>query len=119
MGAVTQARILGGAIGIAIVSTVINNYVRDPAQLPSLLPPEDLKAILISTAAIAELPSAELQMQVKMVFAHGFSLQWKAILGFIAAQVPAALLLLKVNPKAAQQVERLEETKLGSAAEDV
>ena len=97
MGAVTQFRILGGAIGLAIATNVLNSSVR-PA-LASILNQGQLGAILQSTAAIDVLSPA-LQEQVRSAFARGYNLQFKALIGLICAEFPATLLMWEKNPRA-------------------
>ena len=61
-------------------------------QLASNLTAEQVSSILQSTTAIGQLEPSEAQ-QVLRIFDSGFGVQWEVILGFIGAQIPAALLL--------------------------
>ena len=89
VGANTQFRSLGGAIGLGIITAIFNAYARP--QLALKLPPEEVNSILESTQAIAGLEASD-TTQILEIFYSGFSLQWKVVLAFIGAQVPAAIL---------------------------
>ncbi len=81
---------MGGAIGLAIVTTVINSYVRN--RLVGVLPPDQIGALLQSTDAFAALPPAVVET-AKSIFARGYNLQLQIMIGFSAAQIPATFLL--------------------------
>ncbi|EJT71357.1 hypothetical protein GGTG_10616 [Gaeumannomyces tritici R3-111a-1] len=70
MGAVTQVRVLGGTIGLAICSTVLNNYLK--VHLLSVLDQTQLRGISHSIAAIDQLPKS-LQTTVRGIFSDGFN----------------------------------------------
>ncbi|KAF4625358.1 hypothetical protein G7Y89_g12808 [Cudoniella acicularis] len=87
LGANTQFRYLGGAVGLGIISSILNSMLRP--KLAIILNPEQLEAILQSTEILNTLQATQRE-QVLLAFADGFSLQWKVILAFIVAQIPAA-----------------------------
>lgn len=87
--AVIQFRLMGGAVGLAIVTTVFNGVVRP--KLEHILSLAQLRALLQSTAVIQSF-QPELQSGVRSIFAEGFNLQMRIMIGFGAAQIPAALL---------------------------
>ena len=89
-GAVAQFRLMGGAIGAAIATSVLNSFVK--SELSSVLSQEQLAAVLDSTGAIGGLPSPVVGT-VRSVFGQGYNLQMKILAGFAAAQVPSALLM--------------------------
>ena len=89
MGANTQFRYLGGAVGLGIVTVTLNSYVR--SHLSGLLTPSDIINVLQSSDNIAML-NAETQARVLLVFANGFLLQWKIICGFVGLQIVANVL---------------------------
>ena len=91
MGASMQFRYLGGAVGFGIVTAIFNSGLR--SHLGSLLTPEDVSKVLESTDYILRLP-IPVQHPVKQVFQHSFAIGWRALLGFICAQIPAALMML-------------------------
>ncbi|RFU74580.1 mfs-type transporter [Trichoderma arundinaceum] len=72
MGAITQIRVLGGAISLAICATILNNHLRP--KLQSLLGPEEAALILDSLQAIEKLNTTQ-QAQVRRAFAEGYHLQ--------------------------------------------
>ncbi|KAI1087573.1 drug resistance transporter EmrB/QacA subfamily [Rostrohypoxylon terebratum] len=82
MGAVTQIRVLGGTIGLAISSTILNN--RLSAHLPTLLSPGDIQQISDSVQYINTLPDAT-RDAVRRVFADGYSSQLRVMMYFSAA----------------------------------
>ena len=90
MSAVIQFRTMGGAIGLAIVTTVINSYLRN--RLAGLLPPDQIAAVLQSTDALGTLPPA-LAETVRGIFARGYNLQLRIMIGFSAAQIPVTFLM--------------------------
>ncbi|CAD6570392.1 MAG: hypothetical protein ASARMPREDX12_003478 [Alectoria sarmentosa] len=90
MSAVIQFRTMGGAIGLAIVTTVINSYLRN--RLAGLLPPDQIAALLQSTDALGTLPPA-LAETVRGIFARGYNLQLRIMIGFSAAQIPVTFLM--------------------------
>lgn len=85
-----QFRTMGGAIGLAIVTTVLNSYIK--SHLSAFLSPQEVNALLKSTQAFIALPP-ELAETVKTVFAKGYNLQMQIMVGFSAAQVPVALMM--------------------------
>lgn len=90
MSAMIQFRTMGGAIGLAAVTTAMNSYVK--TNLADFLSPNQVGSLLQSTEAFAALPPA-LAETAKIVFANGYNLQFRIMIGFSAAQVPVALLL--------------------------
>ena len=81
-GAVTQMRAMGGTICLAIVSSVMNGWLG--SRLPSLLTPQQLAAIQTNPQTIQTFPSI-LQDSVRGVYADGYNLQFRIIIGFAAA----------------------------------
>ncbi|CAG8976536.1 hypothetical protein HYALB_00011013 [Hymenoscyphus albidus] len=93
-GAYYEFRILGGAIGLAIATTVFNNYIGD--NLSAILAPEVLQALLQSTFTIEGLPE-ELKGRVAKVLAEGYNLQMRVTTGFAVAQIFTLGLLWRKN----------------------
>ena len=89
MGANTQFRYLGGAVGLGIMTATLNSDVR--SHLSGLLAPSDIASVLQSSDRIAML-DAETQARVLLIFASGFVLQWKIVCGFVGLQMVANLL---------------------------
>ncbi|KAI1399819.1 drug resistance transporter EmrB/QacA subfamily [Hypoxylon fuscum] len=79
MGAITQVRVLGGTIGLAISSTVLNNHLS--SNLPALLSPLDIQQISESVQHITMLPDAT-RDSVRQVFADSFNAQLRIMIYF-------------------------------------
>ncbi|KAL8335700.1 hypothetical protein RB601_008651 [Gaeumannomyces tritici] len=90
MGAVTQVRVLGGTIGLAICSTVLNNYLK--VHLLSVLDQTQLRDISHSIAAIDQLPKS-LQTTVRGTFSDGFNTQNRVCMYFSIAACISSLLI--------------------------
>ncbi|KAJ5175069.1 uncharacterized protein N7482_000946 [Penicillium canariense] len=91
-GTVVQLRFLGGAIGLAIASNILNGRLSN--HLQGVLSPHQLHLFLENAKSITFL-SPHLQDEVNAVFADGYATQLRAMIGFAAAQLPATLLLIK------------------------
>ncbi|KAJ4350433.1 uncharacterized protein N0V89_009054 [Didymosphaeria variabile] len=91
-GALIEFRILGGAIGLAIVASALENYLN--RNLGAIISPEQRVSLMESTALLHELPD-DIRGQVIRVFAEGFSLQMKITTAFAALQVPAIVMFWK------------------------
>ena len=90
MSAMIQFRTMGGAIGLAIVTTVINGYIRN--HLKGILPPDQIGSLLQTTEAFTALPPAVAET-VKSVFARGYNLQMQIMIGFSAVQIPVTFIM--------------------------
>ena len=90
MGAISQFRIMGGAVGLAIATNVLNSYVK--SNLPGGITPEQGNSILRSIEAIGVLSPAA-QVTVRAMFGHGYNLQMKVMIGFGVAQIPVSLMI--------------------------
>jgi len=96
MGSVTQVRVLGGTIGLAICSALLVNYIK--AQTSRFLTPDQVAAILLSSENIASLPP-ELQTQTRTVYATGYSQQMRVMLFFSIASLLSLFLLAEKHPR--------------------
>lgn len=90
MGSVAQFRVMGGVIGLAIVTAVFNSLVK--SKLGRFMSPDQINDLLKATGSITSL-SAELQEMVRGIFADGYDLQMKILAGFAAAQIPSSILM--------------------------
>lgn len=91
MGAVTQLRLMGGAIVLAIATSVFNTYTKP--RLAHFM--GGLKAIdgaIYSAQSLSSLPVHD-RAEIRNILAHGYDLQMWVLCAFAAAQIPAALLL--------------------------
>lgn len=87
-----QFRFLGGAIGLAIASNILNGRLAH--HLSGVLSSHDLHLFLENIKAIKYL-TPHLQEEIKDIFADSYATQLRVMIGFAAAQLPALLLLLK------------------------
>ncbi|KAH7131785.1 MFS multidrug transporter-like protein [Dendryphion nanum] len=87
MGTANQFRALGSAVGLAIVTSVFNNYVG--SHLPQLNLRDPAAAIAPSHS---QLP-LETQYQIRKILSGGYNRQMLTLCALGAAQVPAALLM--------------------------
>lgn len=94
MSAMVQFRTMGGAIGLAIVTTVLNSYIK--SELAQYISPDQIASLLETAEAFKSLPPDIINL-VKGVFARGYNLQVEIMIGFAAAQIPASFLMWKKN----------------------
>ncbi|KAK3501075.1 putative MFS multidrug transporter [Neurospora crassa] len=96
MGALTQVRVLGGTISLAVCSTLLNNHVE--SRLPSLLDPSRVTEISESLSAIQNLPSEE-QIAVRSIYAEGYNKQNILLTAFSGIAFISCLLLWERPPR--------------------
>ena len=80
---------MGGAIALAIVTSVFNGIIR-PKLLP-ILTFDQYSALLQSSTAIDSFDPS-LQQAVRTILSDAYNVQFRIMIGFGAAQIPAALL---------------------------
>jgi|TARA_R110002003_G_scaffold79_7_gene7071 hypothetical protein len=91
MGAVTQLRIMGGAIVLAIATSVFNSYTNP--QLAEYLSRYSItRDVIYSTQGLARLSIPD-QETVRTILARGFNRQMIVLSAFAAAQIPTSFLL--------------------------
>ena len=91
-GAIIQFRFLGGAIGLSIAANILNSALRN--KLSGVLDPETLHLLLDNISVIKTL-TPDAQVAVREVFSRAYRTQFLVTVGFAAAQIPAAFLLLR------------------------
>lgn len=96
LGGVTQLRILGGTVGVAVATNLLNNHVKN--SLSSVVPSNLLDTLLQSSQSIGTLEPV-LQARVKTVLAEGYNMQTGAMLGFSAAEFLAIMLMWEKKPR--------------------
>lgn len=96
MGAITQIRVLGGTIGLAICTAVLNQHVRH--GLTTALSPQQVTNILQSVSSISDL-DAITEKAVRRVFAEGYSQQMRIMTGFSGVAFLASLLAWERRPR--------------------
>lgn len=99
MGSVTQIRVLGGTIGLAVCSALLSTHVRDGTS--PLLMVDQQAAMLKSFQSIRVLPG-DLQLSIRQVYATGYNEQMRAMLYFCAAAIVSLLLLVEKSPRKLQ-----------------
>ncbi|EMR63741.1 putative mfs multidrug transporter protein [Eutypa lata UCREL1] len=102
MGAITQVRVLGGTIGLAISATVLNNYTN--SRLQAILTLEELHQISESVQYINALPDVT-RDTVKQIFADGYNEQMRTMLYFNIVVFVGSLLLWERNLRSAATVQ--------------
>ncbi|KAI4189457.1 MAG: hypothetical protein LQ348_003790 [Seirophora lacunosa] len=90
MSSVAQFRVMGGVIGLAIVTAALNGLVR--SKLRGILSHAQIEELLRSAAAIASTSAAD-RDQIRSAFAEGYNLQMKILAGLAAAQIPSSLVM--------------------------
>lgn len=90
MGSVAQFRGMGGVIGIAIATTLLNGLVR--SRLAGFLSHAQIEILLQSAKSLSSFPPTT-QVMIREAFAEGFNLQMKVLAGFAAAQIPSTILM--------------------------
>jgi hypothetical protein len=91
MGAVSQLRVMGGAIVLAIATSVFNSYTRP--RLAGFFESAQSSGNPISSMQSLAQFSSEEQASIKAILANGYNLQMYVLCAFAAAQIPSALLL--------------------------
>lgn len=95
----------GGAIGLSIGSSLLNNYLKSHLA-PPVLTGTQLTALLQNFQVISTFP-LDLQDVIRDVFAVAFGLQLKVVVGFAAALFPSILLMVKVTRSGSAQWPKL------------
>ena len=90
MGSVAQFRVMGGVIGLAIVTAVFNGYVR--SKLGQILSASQVDDLLKAADSISALP-VETQEMVRNILAEGYNIQMKILAGLAAAQIPSSFVM--------------------------
>ncbi|KAK3197256.1 hypothetical protein GRF29_1536g1100656 [Pseudopithomyces chartarum] len=90
MGSVTQFRMMGGAITLAIINTVRNNFLK--SSLKEVLKPEQISALLEFSHPSSNLDPATQQV-VGRKLAEGYNLQTKILAGMAGVQLLSCFLM--------------------------
>lgn len=90
MGAITQVRVLGGIIGLAITEAVLLASLRSSAPLGAALSPAQLADVLSSTGTIASLPPAAARL-TRAAYGDASNVQMRIIAGFAGASLLVGL----------------------------
>lgn len=106
MGAITQIRVLGGLIGIAVSQTILNDRVR--SKLVEILNPEQLSSLMASIRSLDGFSASQVQ-QIRDAYGNGFNLQFRVMLYIGIACLLITLGCWIRNPLDVQARERVEE----------
>lgn len=90
MASIAQFRVMGGAIGLAIVTAVLDSGVR--SKLAPSFTPSQIDGLLKSAAAVSTLPAGT-QDLVRGIIAEEYNIQMKVLAGLAAAQIPSSILM--------------------------
>lgn len=118
MGALTQVRVLGRTVALAICSAVLSNHVRH--NLVEVITLAEFQETAESLGAINKL-GPERVARVRLEFAEGYRRQFQLLTGFSGATLLAALFLSSRHPITVRDVAKQGEESLdnspGSASE--
>lgn len=91
-------RTIGGALGIAICSSVLRARLK--FELPAILDKTQIEALDESFTSLAKLPSQDVD-RVRQAYGRGFNESFRVMIVFAGANLVVALLLVLVKTKAA------------------
>ncbi|EKG16605.1 Major facilitator superfamily domain general substrate transporter [Macrophomina phaseolina MS6] len=94
-GALLQFRVFGGALGLSITTSAMNNYLS--SHLPDAVGGTSSSTFLQSVEAIRQYPQ-DVQAQIIRAFAEGYNLQMKIMAGIAGFQVLVVGMLWR-NPQ--------------------
>ncbi|KAG8526402.1 uncharacterized protein KY384_000396 [Bacidia gigantensis] len=95
VGAITQARILGGSIGLAVCTNILNTKIESAS---GWLSSKQLSDLLQSAQTIKTLPP-NLQQSIRQLFGKGYNEQMQVMTAFGGAAVLAGLMMWEKQPR--------------------
>ncbi|KAF1994393.1 MFS multidrug transporter-like protein [Amniculicola lignicola CBS 123094] len=90
MGAITQFRVMGEAIGVSIVNTAMHSYLR--SELAPILTSTELAAILSSAGAIRSMTPFKQEGSLNAM-AEGYQLQFRILSGLAGMQIFGSIMM--------------------------
>ena len=110
MGAITQIRVLGGVIGIAICQAILSSHVKN--ELVDVLNPNQLAALLRSATEMAVLNPVQ-RTATREAYGRGFNLQTRIMMYFAAASFVISIASFKRHPSeiGEKETEDIDELK--------
>ncbi|MCJ1392470.1 hypothetical protein MMC18_005337 [Xylographa bjoerkii] len=108
-GAVTQVRVLGGVIGLAITTTVLIASLE--SDLSGILSPDQLNSFLQSTGSISGFSTLQTAM-TRLMYGKAFNLQMKIIMAFSIASLCISLFTFRKHPLSLQDWAKKKEDYL-------
>ncbi|ETS77655.1 hypothetical protein PFICI_09717 [Pestalotiopsis fici W106-1] len=109
-GALAQARVLGGAIGIAICMIIVNTTLQN--ELGDMLGPRDMSA-LQHNARTAQFFPPDILEKIKSVYAEAFSVDIKMMMGLSVFGLATSLCAFERNPPPMPTQDSHKETAIG------
>ena len=85
-----QFRMLGSSVGVAITSSVLNNYLKH--HLASFLDPDQITKLLQTSQTIKSYTPA-VQEQIRHVFVHGYNIQFRILVGVAAVNLMSCAMM--------------------------
>jgi hypothetical protein len=107
-GALAQARMLGGCIGLSMCTVIFNNEVQD--QLIGLLHPSDIDVIHRNPLAVVDLPT-DYQPLVKSIYMSAFEEKMRLMFGISIIAFAVSLPAFSRKPHCLGQVVRQAQDK--------
>lgn len=96
MGAIAQARTMGGSIGISIGTNLLNSHVKD--RLKGYLTRQQISDLLASARMIARLPQ-EMHPMVQRIYSEGYRQQAIALTAFSGVALLVVILMWERKPR--------------------
>jgi hypothetical protein len=115
-GGITQVRVLGGLVGLAICTAVAFDLVK--SELSSKLSAAQLKSLLQSSYSIAQFSPAQ-QDATRRVYGDAFNLQMKIVMGFTIASLCISLFTFRRNPRSLEEVHQRHEKQKATEKDEV
>lgn len=118
-GALNMMRTLGGCVAVAICAAVHREYTS--VRLTAYLSPEEVKAVQMSSAALARIPDTA-RNEVARVFGGSYNRQFLIMLGLAALNMLVTVVLAIVRKKKGdfgRMPERKEENEFFGAADQI
>ena len=91
MGALAQSRILGGSLGLAVCTNVLNNKIKSES---GSLTTRQLDDLLRSAQSIKALPPS-VRETVRQTYAKGYNEEMQVLIAFAGAAILSTLLMLE------------------------
>jgi hypothetical protein len=81
---------MGGAVGLAIISTAMAGFIRP--RLSAILAPSQVDSVLKSAEALSKLNDSERNFAIA-VLADGYNLQFRILAGLAGLQIIGAVMM--------------------------
>lgn len=95
IGALAQMRLIGGSIGIAVCTNILNNKVRSAS---AILSQQQLRDLLRNAQTLESLPPTQ-QSTVRELFARGYNEETHVLIAFSGAALLATLMMSERKPR--------------------